>query len=96
MCGAAARLCGAAEAHTAARGGYIAVDVRDSYEETIAAARANLEAATFAAAWAEGQAMTRDEAITYALAWTWPDDAAGVGDELSPRPVVDSITTDDG
>jgi len=38
------------------------------YDETLAATRAGLGAATFAAAWAEGRAMTLEQAVEYALA----------------------------
>ncbi len=38
------------------------------YERYLATARAHLDAATFAAAWAEGRAMSLEEAIAYALA----------------------------
>ena len=38
-----------------------------TYEATVAAARAHLDGATFAAAWAAGEALSRDQAIAYAL-----------------------------
>jgi hypothetical protein len=41
---------------------------RRIYERTVAAARAALSEAAFAAAWAEGAAMMLDEAVAYALA----------------------------
>jgi tetratricopeptide (TPR) repeat protein len=37
------------------------------YDRCLSAIRANLEAAVFADAWAQGQAMTMEEAIAYAL-----------------------------
>jgi tetratricopeptide (TPR) repeat protein len=40
---------------------------RVEYESAVAIIRAQLDAATFSAAWAEGQTMTLDEAVTYAL-----------------------------
>src|SRR4051794_16701697 len=40
---------------------------RTKHEQTVAFVCAQLDAATFAAAWAAGQAMTLDEAIAYAL-----------------------------
>jgi predicted ATPase/DNA-binding XRE family transcriptional regulator len=40
---------------------------RAEYESAVAAARTQLDAATFAAAWAEGQTMTLDDAVAYAL-----------------------------
>jgi tetratricopeptide (TPR) repeat protein len=50
-------------------------------ERCIAAARTQLDAATFAAAWAEGQAMTSEQAIGYAL-------EASVADAEQPAPAV--------
>jgi hypothetical protein len=40
---------------------------RTNYERSVTAARAQLDEATFAKAWAEGQAMTLDKAVAYAL-----------------------------
>ncbi|MDQ5850809.1 MAG: tetratricopeptide repeat protein [Chloroflexota bacterium] len=40
---------------------------RREYERHLAAARAQLDEATFAAAWAEGRAMTREQTMAYAL-----------------------------
>ena len=67
--GRAARLLSAAEALRAATGATIifAID-RTLHDRHVAAARAGLSAAAFAAAWATGRAMTLDEAITEALA----------------------------
>jgi hypothetical protein len=63
----AARLFGAAEALRLVAGKPLPPAYRAAYECDVAAARAQLGEATFAAAWAAGQAMTIDEAITYAL-----------------------------
>jgi len=41
--------------------------VRADYERDLAAARAQLDAASLAAAWAAGQAMGLEQAIAYAL-----------------------------
>ena len=41
--------------------------MRASYEHDVSAVRAQLDQATFAAAWAAGQAMTLDDAIAEAL-----------------------------
>lgn len=42
--------------------------VRDPlYQRSLASVRTALDEATFAQAWAEGQAMTLDEAVAYAL-----------------------------
>jgi hypothetical protein len=40
---------------------------RFAHEHCVAAARARLDAATFAAAWAEGQELTLEQAIDEAL-----------------------------
>jgi predicted ATPase/DNA-binding XRE family transcriptional regulator len=42
-------------------------EMRADYDRYVAAVRAQLGEATFAAAWAEGQAMTQEQAIAYAL-----------------------------
>jgi hypothetical protein len=57
----AVRLWGAAEAL------YDSIGKHTDYYDR-AAARAQLDDATFAAAWAEGRAMTVEQAIAYALA----------------------------
>jgi hypothetical protein len=64
----AARLFGTVDAVRAT----IGVHTRDpadrtEYERNVANVRAQLGAATFAAAWAEGQAMTLEEAVVDAL-----------------------------
>jgi predicted ATPase/DNA-binding SARP family transcriptional activator len=41
--------------------------IRADYEHIVATVRAQLDEATFAAAWAEGRAMTLEQAIAYAL-----------------------------
>jgi hypothetical protein len=64
----AARLYGAAEALQARTGATLPNQAaRALHERQVAALRAQLDPATFAAAWAEGRAMTLDEAIAYAL-----------------------------
>jgi predicted ATPase len=63
----AARLWGAEEALREAATLVIWPDVQRIYDRTIAAAHAQSDATTFAAAWAEGQTMTLDEAVAYAL-----------------------------
>jgi len=63
----AARLFGAMEAWCAAKDISLQPVERGEYERDLATARAQLDEATFAAAWAEGQAMTVDEAIADAL-----------------------------
>ncbi len=63
----AARLFGAAEAQREAHGEPLPPAYRAGYEHDVATARAQLDAATFAAAWAAGRAMTLEQAIAYAL-----------------------------
>jgi predicted ATPase/DNA-binding SARP family transcriptional activator len=63
-----ARLCGATEAQCAAAG-LVGRAATAPYEAVAAAARATLAPEDFAAAWAEGGAMSQSEAIGYALAW---------------------------
>ena len=46
---------------------------RSRYERTVAAVRASLARQAFAAAWAEGRAMTLEQAIAYALEETNPE-----------------------
>jgi predicted ATPase/class 3 adenylate cyclase/tetratricopeptide (TPR) repeat protein len=62
----AAHLCGAAEAVMAGGGRLSRLD-RADYERTLAAARAQLDAATFDAAWAAGAMLTLEQAIAYAV-----------------------------
>ena len=42
-------------------------DMRPIYEKAVSGARAVLDEAAFAAAYAEGQAMTEEQAVAYAL-----------------------------
>ena len=68
----AVRLFGAATAMRDQRGIAQHPAVTESYARQVAAARAALDAPTFAATWAAGEALTPEEAIDYAL----HDDAA--------------------
>jgi hypothetical protein len=63
----AARLCGAAKAHLAASASFWDAFERSYYERTVALARAGLGEAAFALVQAEGQAMTLEQAVAYAL-----------------------------
>jgi non-specific serine/threonine protein kinase len=63
----AARLLAAAASQRAATGGRTALAPPEEFERDVAVVRADLGPAAFAAAWAEGQAMTLAEAIEYAL-----------------------------
>jgi predicted ATPase len=72
----AARLWGAAEALRKVIGCRSAPAGRATYERAVATVRANLgDEATFVAAWAEGQAMTLEQAIADALNTTSPASA---------------------
>ena len=63
----AVRLLGASEALREATG--LGLQAADQFEidRYVASARAQLDEATFEAAWAEGRAMTLEEAVAYAL-----------------------------
>jgi hypothetical protein len=63
----AARLFGAAEALREAIGNPLSVREREDHDRDVDAVREGLVQETFAAAWAEGRAMTLDQAIAYAL-----------------------------
>ncbi|HEX9369598.1 MAG TPA: tetratricopeptide repeat protein, partial [Roseiflexaceae bacterium] len=63
----AARLFGAAEALREAIGRPLHPGERTDYDRDLAAARAQLNQKSFAAAWAEGRAMTLEQAIAAAL-----------------------------
>ncbi|MCI0395956.1 MAG: tetratricopeptide repeat protein [Chloroflexi bacterium] len=62
-----ARLLGCARAQWEAIGESLAPDVQRELDEYMPQARAQLGDATFHVAWAEGQAMTLEQAIAYAL-----------------------------
>jgi non-specific serine/threonine protein kinase len=66
----AARLSGAATQLRDALGYRSKPADQEFYEQHTATTRARLGEAAFAAAWAEGQTMTLDQAIDYALAWS--------------------------
>jgi hypothetical protein len=63
----AARVLGAVEALRTLISASLSPSERVIYQRSVAAARAQLEDATFAAAWAAGQAMTLEQAIAYAF-----------------------------
>jgi predicted ATPase/DNA-binding CsgD family transcriptional regulator len=90
----AARLGGAAEALLEAIGAVMSPIDRADYGPFIDAARDRLGAVSFAARWAEGQALPLEEAIAEALAGVTPADgttpvlgplAPAAGTELTPR-----------
>src|SRR5437667_2425112 len=61
------RLLGAAEAMLEAMGAVQDPVDRAEYEQGLAAARVQLDEEAFAKTWAEGRAMSMDQAIAYAL-----------------------------
>lgn len=63
----AAQLFGAAQAIYDATGASVWAVNRPMYERDLAAARAHMNEEAFAAAWAQGQAMTLEQVIEYAL-----------------------------
>jgi predicted ATPase/class 3 adenylate cyclase/Tfp pilus assembly protein PilF len=65
--GRAARLFGAAEALREAIKGFLLPDERASYGRSIAEVCAQLGEVAFATAWAEGRAMTLEQAVLFAL-----------------------------
>jgi DNA-binding NarL/FixJ family response regulator len=65
--GRAAWLFGAAEALREAVGAFVLPLYRAEYDLGVAATRAGLEEAAFAAAWSEGLAMTPEQAVEYSL-----------------------------
>jgi non-specific serine/threonine protein kinase len=73
----AARLFGAANQLRDALGFRSKPADQECYDHYTATTRARLGEAAFAAAWAEGGAMTLDQAIDYALVWSEPAEAAG-------------------
>ncbi len=79
----AARLFGAAEVFRERVGAAPHPPWRAEHEQRVAATRAGLGEAAFAAAWAEGRALSLDEAIAYALA---PEEPAPASDTLPARP----------
>ncbi|HET9224894.1 MAG TPA: hypothetical protein VFO07_20440, partial [Roseiflexaceae bacterium] len=63
----AARLFGAIEALLDVTGGQLEPSVRAEYDHNLAVARAQLDEARFAAAWAEGRIFSLEQALAYAL-----------------------------
>ena len=72
----AARLSGAAEAQREIVGKWSEPVDQASRDQWVAPTRAALGDIPFAAAWAEGRALTLDQAVEYALAWLEPEKPA--------------------
>ena len=89
----AARIFGAAEALRETLGAPLFPSYRDHYQRGITAARAQLDDQTFVAAWAEGQAMTLEQMIEYALHLASPEnpastDRSSVSRTAAPAPAL--------
>jgi DNA-binding CsgD family transcriptional regulator/tetratricopeptide (TPR) repeat protein len=69
-----ARLCGASQALHEAMGARLSAGERAYFEPHLAAARARVDNTTWETAWDEGQAMTLEQAVEYALGATTPDE----------------------
>ena len=63
----ATRLLGATEVLVAAGTIRLPPDEQETYDRTVISARTQLDDEAFAAAWAEGRAMTLEQAVAYAL-----------------------------
>ena len=63
----AVRLCGAAEALRNAMGAPLSPADRTDHDRNLDTLRAKIDTATYAATWAEGQALPREQASAYAL-----------------------------
>ena len=68
----AARIYGAAEALRETIGAPVNISLRPDYDYRVADACRALGATVFEAAWAEGRAMSLDQAVAYALAGSDP------------------------
>jgi hypothetical protein len=82
----AARLLAASDAGRATIGIHIDVGDRPDYEHALADLRAQLGDAAFEAAWAEGAALSQEEAV--ALALNEQEEGAGASAAESGYPVV--------
>jgi DNA-binding NarL/FixJ family response regulator len=86
----AAGLFGAAEALREALHAPLAPIARADYERDVAAARAQVDGPTWKAAWAEGRAMTMEQAVTEAeqIAVSGAEQIAVSGEDPAPTPVA--------
>src|SRR5262249_24099668 len=85
----AARLWGVAEALHQAIGAPLPPVYRAEYDQSVAAARAQLGEKAFTAAWAEGRAMTLDEVLSTQGPATVPMLAsAGLASTSTAKPVI--------
>ncbi len=86
----AARIFGAVEALRETLGAPLFPAYRAHYQRGLAVARSQLDDAGFAAAWAEGRAMSLERAIVYALELTTPVDMAAL-DTGSTAPALTAL-----
>jgi non-specific serine/threonine protein kinase len=87
----AARLFGAAEAQREIVGQRFEPLDQASHDRWVTPARTALGDTSFTAAWAEGRAMTMEQAVEYALAWREPAEPARPR-RRAPRPEGDVLT----
>ena len=93
----AARLWGAAEAllEKIEAAAYIYAPDRSVYQDQVSAARVQLDEVAWQAAWAEGRAMPREQAIEYALSEEVEEHESPIlvaAPEQQPPPVPDELT----
>ncbi len=84
----AARLFGAVERFGEDISIWVPLDVRAVHERDVLSARSRLGEAAFATAWAEGRAMTLEQAIAYVLEESSPEAIGGstAAEPIDPRP----------
>jgi DNA-binding CsgD family transcriptional regulator len=88
----AARLWGAAEDVRANIGAPLPLEVRFLYENSVAAARAQLGEAGWEAAFAQGMAMSAEEAAEYALSEEGPSERPPADGETDEPLTIDHLT----
>jgi DNA-binding NarL/FixJ family response regulator len=89
-----ARLCGASQALHESMGARLSAGERAYFEPHLAAARAQLDNATWQTTWAEGRAMTLEQAVEYALGAraTAPDEIIRSEEQSADEPPEYSLT----
>lgn len=91
QCEQAARLFGAAEVLREAVGWHRALPDQAHHDQCVASARAGLEETAFAAAWAEGRALTLEQAVDCALESAGPEKPTGQR-QPAKGPATDPLT----
>jgi predicted ATPase/DNA-binding SARP family transcriptional activator/DNA-binding CsgD family transcriptional regulator len=87
-----AQLCGASQALHESMGARLSAGERAYFEPHLAAARARLDNTTWETAWAEGQAMTLEQAVEYALGARAPDEIVPPEERSADEPPDASFT----